>query len=262
MKILFLAQKVGSALLLPPTGCLIIAAGGLLALKRMRRLGGAVIWAGVISLFALSLPFVANQLTMLVADSHALDPDMARGAQALVVLGGGVRLNAAEYTGDTLNSRTLERVRYAAWVARRTKLPLLVSGGTVYLGTPEGQLMRQVLEEEFGVQVRWIEGVSRDTHENAVLSARILHQAGVRQIVLVAHSVDMRRARYEFELAGIAVIPAPTVIPRAGFDTFSDLVPSASALYSSSVALHEYLGNIAYSLRLYTDTQPSTADSR
>ena len=255
MKILFFAKKVCTSLVLPPAGSLILVAAGLLLLKRMPRLGRTLAWTGVISLVVLSLPIVSSGLTMLVADSPALDPQMARDAQAIIVLGGGVRLNATEYAGDTLNSRTLERVRYGAWVARRTKLPLLVSGGTVYAGAPEGQLMRRALDDEFGVAVRWVESASRDTHENAVFSAEMLRQSGVHKAILVAHGVDMRRARYEFETAGISVIPAPTVIPRAHIDSLSDLMPSASALYSSSVALYECLGNVAYRLHLYADMQ-------
>ena len=224
-------------------------------LNRNARLGRTLAWIGVISLVALSLPIVSNGLSMLVATSQALDHKMARNAQAIVVLGGGVRLNATEYEGDTLNWRTLERVRYGAWVARRTKLPLLVSGGTVYAGAPEGQLMQRTLQDEFGVPVQWVESASRDTHENAVFSAKILHESGVQKVILIVHGVDMRRARYEFETAGIGVVPAPTVIPRASSQSFLDLMPSAGALYSSSVALHECLGNVAYRLHLYTDNR-------
>ena len=51
--------------------------------------------------------------------------------------------------------------------------------------------MRQSLEEEFGVPVRWIEPESRNTHENAVRSAEILRAEGIREVVLVAHAFDM-----------------------------------------------------------------------
>jgi uncharacterized SAM-binding protein YcdF (DUF218 family) len=219
----------------------------------MPRLARGLAWTGVISLFVLSLPIVSNSLTLLVSDAGALDLESARNAQAIVVLGGGVRTHATEYAGDTLNARTLERVRYGAWVARRTRLPVLVSGGTVYEGTAEGQLMRNVLEQEFSVPVRWVESASRDTHENAIFSTKLLRQSGVSNVILVAHGVDMRRARYEFETEGMNVIPAPTVIPTAKLSSLVDLIPSAAALYSSSIALYESLGNVAYRLHLYAD---------
>jgi uncharacterized SAM-binding protein YcdF (DUF218 family) len=254
MKILFVAKKLCTFLVLPPTGCVLLVAGGLLALRRMPRLALGFAWAVVISLFVLSLPIVSNGLMTLIGNFGVLNLSMARNAQAIVVLGGGVRINAPEYAGDTLSSYTLERVRYGAWVARRTGLPVLVSGGVVFEGTPEAQLMRAALEEEFGVPVRWVESASRDTHENAVFSAKLLRQGGVHHAILVTHGIDMRRARYEFETAGISVMPAPTVIPRARFDHLVDLIPSAAALYRSSLALHEFLGNVAYRLHLYADS--------
>ena len=39
--------------------------------------------------------------------------------------------------------------------------------------------MREALERDFGVKVRWVENASRDTAENARLSAPILKAAGV-----------------------------------------------------------------------------------
>ena len=76
--------------------------------------------------------------------------------------------------------------------------------------------MRQSLEEEFGVPVRWIEPESRNTHENAVRSAEILRAEGIREVVLVAHEFDMERTRAEFAEEGIATVAAPTGLSRRG----------------------------------------------
>src|ERR1700694_2339163 len=96
-----------------------------------------------------------------------------------------------------------------------TGLPILVSGGSVLRGETEAKLMREALEREFGIPVRWVEQRSRTTHENALRSAEILRPAGVQQVVLVAHSFDMPRARAEFATAGIVTFPAPTGIPSS-----------------------------------------------
>ena len=42
----------------------------------------------------------------------------------------GGRLLASPEYGDTINTRTLARVRYGAWLSRASGLPILVSGGT------------------------------------------------------------------------------------------------------------------------------------
>jgi uncharacterized SAM-binding protein YcdF (DUF218 family) len=86
-----------------------------------------------------------------------LDLAAAPGAQAIVILGGGVRHEALEYGGHTLGRLTLERTRYGARVAKQTGLPVLVSGGAPSGGIAEAEVMRAALAEEFGVPVRWVE---------------------------------------------------------------------------------------------------------
>ncbi|HEV8553938.1 MAG TPA: YdcF family protein [Casimicrobiaceae bacterium] len=233
------------ALVLPPTGPLLLAAAGLWMIGGIPRAGRILAWTGILLLLALSTPPVAFRLLTLVDTSPPLDVQRARSAQAIVILGGGVRRHAAEYGGDTLGHLTLERVRYGAQVARVTGLPILVTGGSVFGGEPEAKLMRAALEREFRVPVRWAETRSRNTHENAVRSAEILVAEHISRIVLVAHSFDMPRAKAEFAAQGLEAIPAPTGIPSGEFDTPFDVLPSMAALQGSYFALYEILANIA-----------------
>ena len=233
------------ALVLPPTGPLLLAAAGLWMSGRTPRAGRIVAWTGIMLLLALSSPPVAFLLLRLVDTSPPLDVQRARSAQAIVILGGGVRRQAAEYGGDTLGHLTLERVRYGAHVARRIGLPVLVTGGSVFGGEPEAKLMQAALEREFDVRVRWAEIRSRNTHENAVRSAEILHAEHISRIVLVAHSFDIPRARAEFAAQGIEAIPAPTGIPSWEFDTPLDVLPNLAALQTSYFALYEIFANFA-----------------
>jgi uncharacterized SAM-binding protein YcdF (DUF218 family) len=123
---------------------------------------------------------------------------------------------------------------------------VLVTGGVVFTGRPEAEVMSEALEAEFGVPVRWREDRSRDTHQNAVFSAKLLKEAGVGKIVLVAHAVDMRRARREFTQAGLEVIPAPTKISEGWrLDHPLQLLPDAGAFAGSYLATYEILGNLA-----------------
>jgi uncharacterized SAM-binding protein YcdF (DUF218 family) len=241
---LLLVRKVLTALVLPPTGPLVVALIGLGLLNFRPRLGLGLAWLGLLTLLALSLTTVSQALvSTLDGDGGPLDFAKARNAQAIVILGGGVRRNALEYGGDTLGRLTLERVRYGALVARKTRLPILVTGGVVYGGIAEATLMTQSLEEEFKVKVRWAEGTSRNTHENAVRSAEILLASDIHHVILVAHGFDMRRAKAEFTAAGIQVTPAPTHIPSGTFDGLIGLLPSVSSLQDSYYALYELLAN-------------------
>jgi uncharacterized SAM-binding protein YcdF (DUF218 family) len=244
-----LVRKLLTALLLPPTGPLLVALFGyLLTRKRHPRAGRVLIWAGLLSLFLLSLPLVSWRLQGALQNSPPLDYGIARQAQAIVILGGGSRRDALEYGGDTLSAFSLERARYGAWVARRTELPVLVSGGVVFNGAPEATLMRNALQDELGVKVRWTEETSRNTHENAEHSAALLRAEGIEKIILVTHGFHMRRAQAEFSAAGFEVIAAPTRIhnPEAEMGPWILwLLPDAGALRDSSYALREGLGDLA-----------------
>jgi len=247
---LFAAKKALAALVLPPTGPLLLALVGLALLGRRPRLGRVLAWAGVVVLLALSLPVVSH-LLLRSLQASVLNLQRIGDAQAIVILGGGRSLKTPKFGGDTLGRLTLERVRYGALVARTTKLPVLVSGGAVYGGSTEAALMKRALEQEFDVQVRWAEERSRDTRSNALESASILLPAGIKRVILVAHGFDMPRAIGEFNSAGLQVTPAPTLIPgeRFSFDHPAELLPSMSALQGSYYALYELLAGTLARLR-------------
>src|SRR5688572_2106058 len=107
----FVLKKALTALVLPPTGPLLVALLGLALLARYRRVGRALAWFGVVLLFLLSLPIVSHALLRALDPPPPLDLARAREAQAVVILGGGVR-PGPEFGGETLGRLTLERVRY------------------------------------------------------------------------------------------------------------------------------------------------------
>lgn len=244
MEFTFLAKALAKAIVLPPTGPLLIAMLGLALWKRAPRTGRTLAWLGFGSLLMLCLPLVASILTQ-PFDRAPFAANDAEGAQAIVILGGGTRRDAPEYGGDTLGRLTLERVRYGARVAKVTRLPVLVTGG-ILLGAQDSEaaLMSESLVGEYGVPVRWSEGRSRNTHENARFSAQMLKNDGVYRVVLVAHAIDMPRAMAEFADAGIIAIPAATGLPSRGSIFLSDFLPTVAALQASRDALYELLANL------------------
>jgi len=239
-------KAVVKTLVLPPTGPLLLAALGVVLLRRAPRAGRALAAAGVAALLVLSMPVVAEFLVSLVDRSVPFDPQSAKGAQAIVILGGGTRRYAPEYRGATMSGLTLERVRFGARLARVTGLPVLVSGGALKGAPPEAVLMRNALVSEFGVPVRWIETHSHNTRENAEASAAILKAAGVSRIILVGHAFDFPRTRNEFEAAGLTVIGAPIGVPSTGPYSALDFVPGLGGLQASYFACYEILANILY----------------
>jgi uncharacterized SAM-binding protein YcdF (DUF218 family) len=237
-------KAVAKALVLPPTGPLLLALVGLSMRRRFPRTGSVASWTGVLVLLVLSIPAISVLLVGILGESPVFDPAKASSAQAIVVLGGGTRRNAPEYGGDTLGVLTLERLRYATVVARMTRLPILLTGGSVLGGEPEAKVMQASLEHDFGMQARWVEDRSRNTHENALRSAEILRANGIQRVILVAHDFDMRRARGEFSDAGIETIPAATGSVADGPDTLFDYLPGMAGLRTSYYALYEICGNL------------------
>jgi uncharacterized SAM-binding protein YcdF (DUF218 family) len=175
----------------------------------------------------------------------------AREPQAIVVLSADYRAVAPEYGEATIGPATLARLRHGVHLHRRTGLPLLVTGG----GTPPrfrpglGEAMRVAAERDFGVEVRWVEGASRNTMENATLSARILLPEGVATVLLVTHAEHMPRSMRAFAAAGIASVPAPVgSVVHADPDPLSlgALLPRTRALDRSASAIHELAGMLWY----------------
>lgn len=248
---MFFLKKTIAAMLLPPTFPLILLLAGLvlLSFSRRQRLARILLWSGTAALLLLATPITAHVLSLAANGTSVVDLEAARRAQAIVILGGGIRRDAAEYGTDAPSWMSLERIRYGARLGRETGLPVLATGGVVLGGDPESAVMKRVLEQEWSVPVRWTEEHSRNTHENAVNTATMLLPQGIRRIVLVTHGFHMLRAKAEFEAAGFEVVPAATGLPRIMvIDEPGYFLPNAGTLQSSYYALHELLGYLAFRL--------------
>ncbi len=247
-------SKVAGTLLGPP-GLLVIflVLGFLMTLKRLW-LGAMVFALGMLVVIGLSMPVMGHRLRAGV-EAFATPLDLANlpqpMPQAIVVLGGGRIARAPEFGADSVNAMTLERLRYAALLARKSKLPVLVSGGAPYAEeTPEAVLMARSLADDFGIAVKWTEPNSATTADNARLSAAMLEKDNIQKVFLVTSAVHMRRALLAFaSQTSLHVTPAPTGFSTAGADTGTVLgyLPSGLGIYNASLAIHERLGFLWYS---------------
>jgi len=160
-------------------------------------------------------------------------------AQAIVILGDGVRRGAPEVGGDAPSVHADLRLIEGANIARATQLPILISGNA-----REAAAMRRFVEENLQLAVRWVEAASSDTHENAVFSARLLRRQGIDRIILVTSSVHMLRAAAEFTAAGLDVTAAPAEMWTRDEPGVLAFVPSLQALDRSRLAIYEWAGRI------------------
>src|SRR5580693_9584718 len=129
MLMLLRLKTLLKTLIFPPTGPLLLAILGIVLIKSRPRLARTCLILAVAALWLLSTPVVSDALAGLAEHYPPLDFRSVDGAQAIVILGGGgQRAFAPEYGGPAAEPLLLERLSYGAYLARRTGLPLLVSG--------------------------------------------------------------------------------------------------------------------------------------
>lgn len=183
--------------------------------------------------------------------------ESSRQAGAIVVLGGDVGIPSAPRVTSQLNGN---RLIHAYRLYQAGKAPvILISGGNVFPQEglePEAVYSRRLLEE-FGVPPGAIllESDSRNTHENAVRTRKILGAIGIDQILLVTSGFHMKRAVLTFEKSGFDVIPSPSGISVVDYaqPQLLDWWPSLGNLKKAQILIHEKIGLMVYRIRGWTD---------
>jgi uncharacterized SAM-binding protein YcdF (DUF218 family) len=239
-----------AAFLLPPLNLLLLAALGLWLWHKRPLIARLLLTSSFVLLWLISTPYFAEALLQGLEGEPYVTDTKKPLAEAIVVLGGGTYFRAPEYGGDTVGKETLERLRFAAKLQRETGKPILTTGGApLDNSTSEAEQMKTVLEQDFNVPVRWTEGASENTLENARLSRQILKQAGIDRIYLVTHAWHMPRAVQAFQAAGFQIIPAPTAYTTRYRTDLLAFVPNVYALHESRIFMHELIGMLWYQLK-------------
>lgn len=213
--------------------------------SRRTRAGRALGWLTWASLWALSMPIVANTLAEGVEmrgpnlGAALVDADMDR--TALVVLAGGLRTyDRSVPPRERLDASTTARVLAASRLYHTYHFGLVILSGAP---VEEGLAMEDLITT-LGVPRRVLlrESASLTTRQNAELAAPILRERGMERVVLTTSATHLRRAVSEFERAGVPVIPAASEVLGHNVFFADHVIPSIAALYHSSQAIHEILG--------------------
>lgn len=242
-------------LLFPPGILIVLLLAGWLLRRRMPRIANTCTLLGIVGLALMSLPAVVQLGASALETEPPLPPaswaSLGQQAQAIVVLGAGRERGDPAWEGkDQPTGVALERLRYAAHLAKASGLPILTSGGLHYGEPPsEAQIMADSLQQDFGVPTRWLESQSRTTWENAEFSARMLKAEGVERVVVVTQAWHVPRARWSFERAGLQVVAAPVgFLGRSSGRPFGGWVPDAKAFWQNGQLLNEAVGQVGYRL--------------
>jgi uncharacterized SAM-binding protein YcdF (DUF218 family) len=198
-------------------------------------------------------------------ETKIIPPVTIPAADMIVVLGGGTESYGPPRAAVELNGAG-DRVLYAARLYREGIAPrLLLSGGNItWLGsrpsTPAEEMKEVLVFMGIPEDALWLQPNSQNTYEDALFSARMLKEEGIKRIVLVTSAMHMPRSAALFEKQGIEVIPAPAdfaVPDYAWQDLWNgdfpaqviNLLPNVGALSQTTNALKEYFGLWMYSLR-------------
>ena len=234
--------------MLPPAGPLLLAGLGLGLIVARRRAGLTLVFSGLAAAWLLSCHAVAVGLSLALLPAYAplsVADLKILNAQAIVVLGGGVQRTAPEYGSPQPNAGTAARVRYGIHLARASGLPLAFAGGVGWANAGYESASEAppaaLFANESGATLRWLDGQSRNTAENASRIRALVQPEGITRIALVTHAWHMPRSQRLFEAAGFTVLPAPMgyIVPNAR--ALLEWLPSSEGLMASRQVLREWL---------------------
>ncbi|MES2976820.1 MAG: YdcF family protein [Pseudomonadota bacterium] len=236
-----------AALVLPPTGPLLLALLGLLLAVGRRRSGLLIAVLGIAALWLLSCNAVAIAISQRLLPTYAptsVAQLKAQRVQAIVVLGGGVKPMAPEYGRALPGIQTEARMRYGIYLARQSGLPLAFAGGASWAadGVTASEASTAIeLARDSGVTLRWIDDKSRDTAENATRIREVMAASGIQRIALVTNAWHMGRSEKLFRRAGFETVAAPMGFIVSTERPLLEWMPSTSGLNDSRNVLREWL---------------------
>ena len=253
----FILAKVLWALLQPSS--LMVAAmlaGTALSVTRWCRLGRGLAWGGGIALLVCGIAPLGDALIQPL-EARFPRPDLDREGPSIagiIVLGGGE-------DGHAVGTQELAGLneageRYTEAVALARRLPgarVVFSGGSGRLLTveePEAEAAGRLFAALGIAQDRIaLESKSRNTHENAVLTAQIVKPQPGQRWLLVTSAWHMPRAMGCFRRAGFAVEawPVDYRAPRP-LDITRVYGSIPEGLRRIDIVMKEYMGLVAYYL--------------
>lgn len=237
--------KLITAIILPPFNILILWVFSLILFYfNYKYTAFFLAISGILILYIFSIPYISQKLGDSLVDKEDLTIEKYKTAQAIVVLGGGVRDSQELFGTLAITGIPLERMRYAAYLHKETELPILVTGSDPN-GISEAEVMAKEFKMFFNIETKWQENKAKTTKENAIYTHQMLEKENINKIILVTNQWHMKRAEMLFKQQGFEVIPASVgsgETPNQYRLNFMHFIPQAGAMNSNMLALKEWLG--------------------
>jgi len=244
---LFLLKKIAAPFFFPVPLCLEILLLGLFFLwfTSRQKTGKIVVSVGVLLLTVFSYGAISNTLLRPLEYKYAplLSLEDIHHVKWVVVLGGGhtsdPQVPITSQLSDASIARLIEGIRFHNMLP---KSKIILSGGGYFDPVPNAKIMADVaLSIGINKEDLVLESVSKDTKDEAILIQKIV---GKDRFVLVTSASHMPRSMALFKKCGMHPIPAPTdyFVKKRQRVSPAMFFPSASDLYKTERAFHEYLG--------------------
>jgi uncharacterized SAM-binding protein YcdF (DUF218 family) len=251
----FYSSKILHFLLSPVTWILIIlvTALGLKNKKKARR----VLISAVCVFFVFTNSFIADEFVRLTETPMISESQLSK-YDAGIVLGGGM-VTIDRDMDRLIFQQNTDRVMQAVLLYKKGIIRKILlssgSGSIVFKDMLEASLLKKYLVET-GIPLNdiLVDTLSRNTYENAVNTARIIHDSlAGGKFLLITSALHMSRAKACFKKQGIEVdiFPTSKMTGSRRWDIAFLLVPEVSNLVVWEKLLHEWLGYITYKFAGY-----------
>lgn len=250
--------RILESLLLPPGGLIIFGLLG--ALFSFTKIGKQLVFICLLLMYLLSTPYISSWMNNRLDKQYpAINPTLLKGAappQALVVLGGGYYGESVEYADTTIGPFFAERIRYAAWLSKRSGLPIIVSSGR-----SDSPAAVRILKEEYGISNVLTEDASWTTDDNVRNLKPLLSSTGINKVGVITHGWHMPRAMWSFNAHGInaQAMPMGLLVKRPRIDKLDSWLPSMTSLMRSRNVMHEFFGLLWYRMNAIRGPQIETS---
>jgi uncharacterized SAM-binding protein YcdF (DUF218 family) len=253
--VFFFASKI-FWMIASPINLLLFAAliGVLLCSGRRAPFGRGLGLAAVLILLAAAILPLGMLLIAPLEDRFPLPPPDLPPPEGIIVLGGAIDDQVSAARGQTVFDEGGERLTEAVVLAKRfPQARVVYTGGTASFvpgATSTEALQARKLMSQMGIAPErvTIEDKSRNTDENAWLTAAIVHPQPSQRWIIVTSAFHVPRAMGLFEKAGFHPIAYPVAFRTRGQwpDDLRLRFDPVLNLRTFEIAIHEWIGLAAY----------------
>jgi uncharacterized SAM-binding protein YcdF (DUF218 family) len=256
----FYAAKILWFLAQPSSAIAIaLATGATLAGTTWHKFGRRLLFGGLAALLVCGLSPLSDAL-IVPLENRFPRPDLASGGPitGIIILGGAEDARANPPRELAGLNEAAERMTEAVALARRfPDARLVFTGGSAALlmtEAPESATMARLLDALGVAKERTtLESRSRDTHENAVFTKRLVNPGPGERWLLITSGWHMPRAMGCFRQAGFPVEPWPVDYRTSGRVEIWFKTGIPEGLRQMDFVMREYAGLIMYYLTGRTD---------